>query len=70
MDTTPLYICQYCINNINEVGSISESEYVDSVDVHNCTFCYCDSPKPAMLLDNSAANYARLTQLLNSSEEN
>ena len=69
MATTNLYICQYCINNINEVGNISESEYVEPGDCHNCTFCYCDSPKPTMLLDNSAANYARLTQLLNSCED-
>lgn len=70
MTTTQLYICQYCINNINEVDNISKSEYVESVDSHGCTFCYCDSPKPAMLLDNSAANYTRLVQLLNSSDKN
>lgn len=68
MDTTPLYICQFCIGNINEVVTISESEYVESVDVHNCTFCYCNSPKSAMLLDNSASNYARLTQILKLSD--
>jgi hypothetical protein len=62
-------ICQYCIANINEVGTISEAEYAVASNSHSCTFCFCEYPEPFVLKDDSLENITRLKKLLNESSD-
>lgn len=68
MSTNQTFICKYCIANINEVDTISASEYAVASESKSCTFCFCEYPEPFILLDNSHENIDRLKKILHESD--
>ena len=67
MSTNQIFICKYCISNINKVNSILEAEYTVANKANGCTFCFCEYPEPFILLNNSHENIKRLIKLLKES---
>lgn len=68
MSAHQTFICQYCIANINEFNTISETEYSVTAESKSCTFCFCEYPEPFVLLDNSHENINRLKKILSESD--